>query len=140
MFYAISDLHGCYEKYKQMLKILRFSDDDTLYVLGDTVDRGEDGIKILQDMMSRVNIIPFWGNHDYMAYHLLHIFYKLKEDSLEKRNGTKQNHLSWETQPLTETSLLKMEEYHRWMEIGGRKTFEIFLSLDRINQKKYWII
>lgn len=40
MIYAVSDIHGCYEKYVQLLEIIRFSEGDTLYVLGDVVDRG----------------------------------------------------------------------------------------------------
>ena len=51
MIYAMSDLHGCYDKYIKMLEKINFSNDDTLYILGDIVDRGADGIKILQDIM-----------------------------------------------------------------------------------------
>ena len=69
MHYAISDLHGCFDKYKRMLELIRFHPGDTLYILGDIVDRGEGGIRILQDMMWHKNIIPFWGNHDHMAYY-----------------------------------------------------------------------
>ena len=49
MIYAMSDLHGCYDKYTKMLEKINFSDNDTLYILGDIVDRGPDGIKIWQD-------------------------------------------------------------------------------------------
>ena len=55
MIYAMSDLHGCYDLYIKMLDKINFSDEDTLYILGDVTDRGEDGIKILQDMMKRKN-------------------------------------------------------------------------------------
>ena len=67
MIYAISDIHGCYDKYMAMLEKIGFSDDDTLYVLGDVVDRGEDGIRVLFDMLERENVIPIKGNHDYLA-------------------------------------------------------------------------
>lgn len=50
MIYVMSDLHGCYEKYVQMLKIIEFNSDDFLYIVGDVIDRGEDGIKILLDI------------------------------------------------------------------------------------------
>ena len=65
--YCVSDIHGEYEKYKKMLDLIRFSDSDILYVLGDVVDRGPDGIKVLQDMMRRQNVVPLVGNHEYMA-------------------------------------------------------------------------
>lgn len=79
MIYAISDLHGCYDKYIRMLERIKFSDDDTLYVLGDVVDRGPDGIKILLDMFERRNVIPLRGNHDELALKLLSLTVK-KED------------------------------------------------------------
>lgn len=71
MIYAISDLHGCYDKYEKMLSKIRLTENDTLYVLGDVVDRGKDGIKILLDMMNRKNVVPLLGNHDYTAYSVL---------------------------------------------------------------------
>ena len=71
MIYAMSDLHGCYDKYIKMLEKIRFNENDTLYILGDIVDRGDGGIKILQDMMTRRNVFCIRGNHDYLAYRLL---------------------------------------------------------------------
>ena len=50
MIYAMSDLHGCYNKYIKMLDKINFSEKDTLYVLGDIVDRGNGGIDIIQDI------------------------------------------------------------------------------------------
>lgn len=34
MVYAVSDIHGCYDKYIDLLNEINFSPDDTLYVLG----------------------------------------------------------------------------------------------------------
>ncbi len=64
MTYAVSDIHGCYDKYKKLLEKLDLKEDDFLYVLGDVVDRGPDGPKILLDMMSRENVEFLLGNHD----------------------------------------------------------------------------
>ena len=71
MIYAMSDLHGCYDKYIKMLEKINFSDNDTLYILGDIVDRGPDGIKILQDIMQRINVVALMGNHDFLAHYIL---------------------------------------------------------------------
>ena len=71
MIYVMSDLHGQYEKYLKMLEMISFSDDDTLYVLGDIVDRGDHPIKILQDMSMRSNVFPIMGNHEQMAITML---------------------------------------------------------------------
>lgn len=49
--YVMSDLHGNYEGFMSILEQVHFSEADELYVDGDIVDRGRDGIKILQYMM-----------------------------------------------------------------------------------------
>ena len=67
MNYCISDIHGEYDRYIAMLKLINFSDDDTLYVLGDVIDRGADGVKILRDIMERPNVKMILGNHEYMC-------------------------------------------------------------------------
>ena len=53
--YVMSDIHGQFFSYRKMLKEIEFSDDDFLYVLGDCIDRGPDGISIIQDIMNRKN-------------------------------------------------------------------------------------
>ena len=64
MIYVMSDLHGCYDKYIQMLNKINFNNEDTLYILGYICDRGGNPIKILLHMMNHDNIIPIFGNHD----------------------------------------------------------------------------
>ena len=59
MHYVIADIHGCYDLYLKMLEKIGFSDNDTLYFLGDAIDRGPDGIKVLLDMMARKTLFPF---------------------------------------------------------------------------------
>ena len=71
MIYVMSDLHGEYDKYLAMLKKIKFSPKDELYILGDVVDRGSKPVEILQDMRSRENVIPLMGNHDKMAVDVL---------------------------------------------------------------------
>lgn len=67
MIYACSDIHGHYDKYRAMLEKIHFKNTDTFYILGDVIDRGPDGIKILQDMIDRANVIPILGNHEFTA-------------------------------------------------------------------------
>lgn len=71
MTYVISDIHGCYEKYMHMLRKISFSSFDTLYVLGDIVDRGPDVMKIVLDLAVRKNVITLKGNHDHEAFILV---------------------------------------------------------------------
>ena len=67
MTYVCSDIHGRYDKYAALLAGLRFGPGDTLYVLGDVIDRGPQGVRVLLDMMNRPNVIPILGNHEFTA-------------------------------------------------------------------------
>ena len=71
MTYAVSDIHGCYDKYRELLRVIRFCPRDTLYVLGDVIDRGPHGFKILLDMAKRPNVVGLMGNHEAMAIRAL---------------------------------------------------------------------
>lgn len=50
--YVMSDLHGEADRFHAMLKKVGFSEDDTLIILGDVVDRGSDGINLLQEIIN----------------------------------------------------------------------------------------
>jgi serine/threonine protein phosphatase 1 len=70
MTYVLSDLHGRYDLYIKMLEKIKFGKEDTLYILGDFVDRGDEGLKIVLDIAER-NIIGLMGNHDFLALSIL---------------------------------------------------------------------
>lgn len=67
MIYACSDLHGRYDRWTALPEKIGLRPADTLYVLGDVIDRGPDGCKILLDMMGRPNVLPILGNHEFTA-------------------------------------------------------------------------
>ena len=69
--YAVSDIHGCYDELMELVKIINFSDEDTLYVLGDCVDRGPKPVEVLTWMMNKPNVIPIAGNHENMMLKVL---------------------------------------------------------------------
>lgn len=67
MIYAISDLHGYpLSDFLALLEKAGFSEEDTLFVLGDTIDRGDDGIALLLWMMEQTNVYHLLGNHESM--------------------------------------------------------------------------
>ena len=70
--YAVSDLHGQYDLFLQGLDVIGFSDGDHLWVLGDAIDRGKDGIKILQYILKHDNIDLILGNHEFMMLNSVH--------------------------------------------------------------------
>lgn len=72
--YVISDLHGESDRFHSMLEKIHFSSRDILYVLGDVVDRGPDGVPLLQEILGAPNMVMLLGNHEYMClqYHSPH--------------------------------------------------------------------
>ena len=113
MQYAVSDIHGCYDKYVELLRRLGLKDSDTLYVLGDMIDRGPDGLKILLDMSLRPNIVPFLGNHEYAALTCLPW---LMEELTEE--NTEPDKLLW-----------RLKSVQGWMSDGGETTITEFRRL-----------
>lgn len=67
MIYCMADIHGDYERYEKMLTEIRFSDADTLYVIGDAIDRGPRSVDVVLDIMRRSNVILLRGNHEQMC-------------------------------------------------------------------------
>ncbi|MGN1194255.1 MAG: metallophosphoesterase [Acutalibacteraceae bacterium] len=113
MIYVMSDIHGMYDKYKMMLEKLNLETEDALFVLGDIIDKGSDGIKILADMRYRANIYPVLGEHEYLAKKLLALF----EDADSKEEC--ESLLNDETKSL----------YDFWLISGGEPTLDGFLNL-----------
>lgn len=114
MIYVCSDIHGDYTKYHALLEKISLQDQDTLYVLGDVIDRGPDGIKILRDMMVRPNVVPILGNHELIAAACLR----------------------WLLDDITEESLAvlgpdQMGALQGWMNNGGEPTFLAVCGLSR---------
>ena len=72
MRYIVSDIHGCYEEFMELMEKISFSDEDELYVLGDAMDRGPEPIRVLQELMCRPNAFYIMGNHDLMFLTVIH--------------------------------------------------------------------
>ena len=66
MIYVMSDIHGCYDKYIEMLNLIDLKDKDTLYIIGDIIDRGNQNIAMIRDVMNRDNVVLLMGNHEDM--------------------------------------------------------------------------
>ena len=46
--YILSDIHGHYDAFMRMLEQIKFTDRDFMYILGDVIDRGPDGVQLIQ--------------------------------------------------------------------------------------------
>ena len=69
--YVMGDIHGEADRFHAMLKMIGFSEEDTLIILGDVIDRGPDGIALLLEIMDMPNVIMLLGNHEYMMLQYL---------------------------------------------------------------------
>lgn len=69
--YVISDIHGCFDEYKELLEKINFKDTDRLYVLGDAMDRGPEPMQVILDLISRKNVTYILGNHDRLMLNVL---------------------------------------------------------------------
>ncbi len=113
MIYVMAGIHGEFDAYEKMLKKIKFSKDDDLYVLGNCIDHGPEPIKVLQDMMMRPNVYPIIGEREYVAYRIL--------SKLTKALANGESVLDNEM----------MKKLRKWQEDGGETTLEKFQSLDK---------
>ena len=63
MIYCVSDIHGELDKLERMMELIRFSDADHLYIIGDVIDRGAMGVDILRWIMAAPNMTMLLGKH-----------------------------------------------------------------------------
>ena len=111
MTYVVANLHGNNTGFQKLLQTIKFKDKDILYVLGDSVDFGEESMDLLTDMSMRVNVYPLAGEHDLKALRMLTGFEKmLKEGSA----------------PTPEFSA----EMTAWAQDGGMATLTGYRALD----------
>ncbi len=68
MTYAISDIHGCHKTFVSLLEKIAFTKGDTLFLLGDYVDRGPDSKGVIDTIMGLMadgyKVQCLSGNHE----------------------------------------------------------------------------
>lgn len=74
--YAISDLHGQLDLFNEAMSIL--TPEDTLYFLGDAIDRGPDGWTIFKKLIDDPRVIFICGNHEDMMIDALRTFPEIR--------------------------------------------------------------
>ena len=87
MIYCVSDIHGELDKFEQLLELIRFSDADHLYILGDVIDRGPLGLDALQKVMDAPNMTMLLGNHEEMCLCTLGPHNEFGARELWRQNG-----------------------------------------------------
>ena len=113
--YAISDLHGYpMPKFLALLEKVGFSDEDTLYIIGDVIDRnGDGGVEMLRYIMDQPNYEFILGNHEDMLLACEFLLDEITDESIAA---------------LTEDQIRAMERY---MRNGGGVTLDTLRRLNR---------
>ena len=85
MIYVTSDLHGLeITKLKALLKKACFNENDRLFVLGDVIDRQNDGgVAILIWLSEQPNTQLILGNHEAMLLSCDFVFSEITEESIK---------------------------------------------------------
>lgn len=125
MIYVISDIHGELELFKKMIQEIDLNHNDTLYVLGDLIDRGERSIDTLNFVMNHPNIEFIIGNHEDMMCSIYDGNVKFFKNWIRECNGGSKtleqyNNLSEEEQYNIEKFLMKAPLY-KIIEVKNRK-------------------
>ena len=111
MTYVISDINGNYQKFKELMDNVLINDSDTLYILGDTVDFGDEPMELIEDISMRSNVYAVAGARDYLATRMLYGF-----DKMLKGGGT--------------PDATYISEMTEWVSNGGQTTLDGFRALD----------
>ena len=84
MIYVTSDLHGYpVKKFQRMLQEAGFTDEDFLFILGDVIDRGEEGAELLLWLTQQPNVQLLLGNHEMLLLACRFLFEEVTEDRLD---------------------------------------------------------
>ncbi|MGB8699511.1 MAG: metallophosphoesterase [Thermosynechococcaceae cyanobacterium] len=106
----IGDVHGHYQGLQTLLALLDLGDRDTLYFLGDLIDRGPESAQVVEFV--RTHQYPcLLGNHEQM----MHFAFLLSQNNA--------NHFALEA----------------WLSAGGRSTLESYTDLGQLEIDLAWI-
>lgn len=100
MTYVLSDIHGNLQRFESIMEQINLQPLDSLYILGDVVDRFPDGIKILRRIMKMPNVKMLLGNHEHMMLNAIGDYFEVqshkymgdRELRLWYRNGGQVTH------------------------------------------------
>ncbi|WP_330687824.1 metallophosphoesterase [uncultured Acetatifactor sp.] len=114
----MSDIHGEYEMFLELLGEIGLRAEDTLYILGDVLDRGPHPIRTLLMLMKMPNVVCLAGNHELMALECLGFLMKEITDM-----------------SIGELDEKMLENLVTWQYNGSSTTIEEFRGLGREMQK-----
>lgn len=64
MIYIMSDLHGEYKLFVALMRKIKFTNKDKLYICGDVIEKGDKSVKLMKTLASLPNVYIIRGNHE----------------------------------------------------------------------------
>lgn len=137
MIYVMSDIHGNMHHFRSVMDQIKLQPEDTLYVLGDIMDRYPDGVAILQELMAMPNAKLLLGNHEYM---LLQSMDRATNRSLDEDEQVR-SLPRWQRNggDLTKKALDALDKKEKQRIIRFIKKLPLFYELE-VNGKHYRLI
>ena len=129
--YCIADIHGCYGEFISLLELIGFDDSlDTIYVLGDAIDRGENSVDCLKFIMQKNSVRFLIGNHEQMMFDYI--------DKIDMyswfENGGRETLSQIIALPDAEYAeimdFLRSCAYHETLDVNGKRYFLSHAGLD----------
>ena len=128
----MSDIHGNRRRFDAVIAQIDLQPGDTLYVLGDVIDRHRHGIELLQRLMQMPNTHLLLGNHEFMMLNALReegesLPWPRREESLEHwfYNGGEPTLLAFRALPPEQQKelkeFLKTRPLSMELELNGRR-------------------
>ena len=144
--YVMTDIHGMYELFKQMLDKINFSPSDNLVILGDNVDRGPDSMAVLEHINKHPNIESLIGNHELMMMNdMLNLGYPRRSVGDWYANGgreTLHDFLKYSEKHSEDKALELLRtcfdwKYHKFLTVNGRQFLCIHAGYYMAGTKRY---
>ena len=70
--FVITDIHGYFDTFNELLKKINLNKNDQLFLLGDFIDRGKKSKEVLDEIINLIDndyaIFPLRGNHEDMMW------------------------------------------------------------------------
>lgn len=122
MIYVVSDLHGYpLEDFLQLLASVGFDrQTDFLYLLGDIIDRGENGAELLKWVSMQGNVQLLLGNHEAMLLSCSFLFDEVNDKSLAS------------------LSVEKMDLFSTWLANGAAPTLKGLRRILKTDPDVFW--
>ena len=113
MIYVTGPFYGHYDKFTELLKLIKLSDDDALFILGNAIGYDKKSMELLLDLSYRSNVFLLLGKQEYLAKTLL--------PKLGPASDVNESILSLDEKD--------KEELLSWVRIGGYEIAKSFFEM-----------